>query len=147
MHRNICVFNSVPLGELVYHDLRPSVYSQIARFMGPTWVLSAPDGPHVGPTDLAIRIVYLFIIFTGGHLNRGSCPCRGGLIVRRFWTDHIGTNAWNWYWSLWPVKGGCNLTQCRGVMTSGDDAGMFLGPYSLQEWSNMNEWIRERKNE
>ena len=23
--------------------------------MGPTWVLSAPAGPHVGPMDLAIR--------------------------------------------------------------------------------------------
>ena len=23
---------------------------------GPTWVLSAPDGPHVGPMDLAIRV-------------------------------------------------------------------------------------------
>ena len=23
--------------------------------MGPTWVLSAPDGPHVGPVNLAIR--------------------------------------------------------------------------------------------
>ena len=23
--------------------------------MGPTWVLSAPDGPHVGPMKLAIR--------------------------------------------------------------------------------------------
>ena len=23
--------------------------------MGPTWVLSAPNGPHVGPTSLAIR--------------------------------------------------------------------------------------------
>ena len=22
---------------------------------GPTWVLSAPDGPHVGPMNLAIR--------------------------------------------------------------------------------------------
>ena len=25
--------------------------------MGPTWVLSAPDGPHVGPMNLAIRVV------------------------------------------------------------------------------------------
>ena len=25
--------------------------------MGPTWVLSAPDGPHVGPMNLAIRIL------------------------------------------------------------------------------------------
>ena len=23
--------------------------------IGPTWVLSAPDGPHVGPMNLAIR--------------------------------------------------------------------------------------------
>ena len=23
--------------------------------MGPTWVLSAPGGPHAGPTNLAIR--------------------------------------------------------------------------------------------
>ena len=27
--------------------------------MGPTWVLSAPDGPHVGPLNLAIRVVYV----------------------------------------------------------------------------------------
>ena len=26
--------------------------------MGTTWVLSAPDGPHVGPTNLAIRDIY-----------------------------------------------------------------------------------------
>ena len=29
--------------------------SQIAKFMGPTWVLSAPDGPNVGPMNCAIR--------------------------------------------------------------------------------------------
>ena len=23
--------------------------------MGPTWVLSAPDGPHAGPMDIALR--------------------------------------------------------------------------------------------
>ena len=27
--------------------------------MGPTWVLSAPDGPHVGPMNLAIRAYYV----------------------------------------------------------------------------------------
>ena len=27
--------------------------------MGPTWVLSAPDGPHVGPTNLGIRVLTL----------------------------------------------------------------------------------------
>ena len=29
--------------------------AQKAKFMGPTWVLSAPDGPHVGPMNLVIR--------------------------------------------------------------------------------------------
>ena len=29
--------------------------TQIAKYMGPTCVLSAPDGPHVGPMNLAIR--------------------------------------------------------------------------------------------
>ena len=27
--------------------------------MGPTWVLSAPGKPHVGPMNLAIRGVYI----------------------------------------------------------------------------------------
>ena len=26
--------------------------------MGPTWVLSAPGGPHVGPMNLAVRLLY-----------------------------------------------------------------------------------------
>ena len=30
--------------------------------MGPTWVLSAPDGPHVGPMNLAIRDVIAILI-------------------------------------------------------------------------------------
>ena len=24
--------------------------------MGPNWVISAPDGPHVGPMNIAIRV-------------------------------------------------------------------------------------------
>ena len=28
--------------------------------MGPTWVLSVPDGPHVGPMNLAIRVWQLW---------------------------------------------------------------------------------------
>ena len=30
--------------------------------MGPTWVLPAPDGPHVVPMNLAIRVVFLWTI-------------------------------------------------------------------------------------
>ena len=28
-----------------------------AANIGPTWVLSAPDGPHVGPMNLAIVVI------------------------------------------------------------------------------------------
>ena len=34
--------------------------------MGPTWVLSAPDGPHVGPMNLAIRDGNLRCIWMDG---------------------------------------------------------------------------------
>ena len=33
-----------------------------AANMGPTWVLSAPDGPHVGPMNLAIRVVVVVVV-------------------------------------------------------------------------------------
>ena len=36
------------------HKLTPDSKVHGAN-MGPTWVLSAPGGPHVGPTNLAIR--------------------------------------------------------------------------------------------
>ena len=29
--------------------------------MGPIWVLSAPDGPHVGPINLAIRDILDYV--------------------------------------------------------------------------------------
>ena len=29
--------------------------------MEPTWVLSAPDGPHVGPMNLAIRVLMYYL--------------------------------------------------------------------------------------
>ena len=37
----------------------PPIYNPYSKFhgpnMGPTWVLSAPDWPHVGPMNLAVR--------------------------------------------------------------------------------------------
>ena len=45
---------------MIDDDLAPQRdRSQKTKFMGPTWdpswVLSAPDGPHVGPMNFAIR--------------------------------------------------------------------------------------------
>ena len=43
---------------LILYTARHYPYSKIhGANMGPTWVLSAPDGPHVGPMNLAIRVL------------------------------------------------------------------------------------------
>ena len=45
--------------QLHWRQLHAIIYcvitTQIAKFMGPTWVLLAPDGPFVGTMNLAIR--------------------------------------------------------------------------------------------
>ena len=46
----ICV-SGVNGGQMKYPDSKVH-----GANMGPTWVLSAPDGPHVGPMNLAIRV-------------------------------------------------------------------------------------------
>ena len=35
--------------------------------MGPTWVLSAPDGPHVGPMNLAIGRISISVPLAPTH--------------------------------------------------------------------------------
>ena len=47
--------------------------------MGPTWVLSAPDGPYVGPMNLAIRVFF----------RSGSC-----WLVMILYADEV--NLFNW---------------------------------------------------
>ena len=43
--------------------------------MGPTWVLSAPDGPHVVPMNLVIRVC-MINLFTGRfQLQQAKPPC------------------------------------------------------------------------
>ena len=42
----------------LYLELNSRIYQDSKMHganMGPTWVLSAPDGPHIGPMNLAIR--------------------------------------------------------------------------------------------
>ena len=41
--------------------------------MGPTLVLSAPDGPHVGPRNFAIRDLQQFVTFSKIRDNRECC--------------------------------------------------------------------------
>ena len=44
--------------------------------MGPTWVLSAPDGPHVGPMILAIRDIAVpsnITVKAAGNIYSNTC--------------------------------------------------------------------------
>ena len=56
-----CIFTLPHLGQYILwwcpeisHNTNPDIKVHGAN-MGPTWVLSAPDGPHVSPMNLAIR--------------------------------------------------------------------------------------------
>ena len=44
--------------------------------MGPTWVLSAPDGPHAGPMSLAIR----------DHRPSSTTAADGNRVTKGPWT-------------------------------------------------------------
>ena len=99
--------------------------------MGPTWVLSAPDGPHVGPMNLAIRGGFVMV-------RRGDIICQHiyHTLWRAMWTWYNGggvilfTNIiapwevmWTWYggaviftkvftvWKamMWCSGGGCHF--------------------------------------
>ena len=48
---------TVCIPHLHYKDSVPDSKVHEAN-MGPTWVLSAPGGPHVDPMNLAIRVIY-----------------------------------------------------------------------------------------
>ena len=58
--------------------------------MGPTWVLSAPDEPHVGRMNLAIRVPLPSPskLYTKFHLNHAN---QTGVIVQTWTTSTEGT--------------------------------------------------------
>ena len=58
--------------------------------MGPTWVLSVPDGPHVGPMNLATRVT----VHPGQYVPSLSSSCFVRCIADRH--DHVMT--WKRYW-------------------------------------------------
>ena len=66
--------------------------------MGSTWVLSAPDGPHVGLMNLAIWIIQpigMFISIASGHFNRlliTHGQCLTATVSIRCWKLVIGSN-------------------------------------------------------
>ena len=56
----------------------------------PTWVLSAPDGPHVGPIDLAIRDSYLMKLTSLTNLLfHSSVPHRISVLTESLTTSPL----------------------------------------------------------
>ena len=65
--------------------------------MGPTWVLSTPDGPHVGPMNLAIRDDK----FWGSHLSNPTL------------TDTVARPSTEGYISKWISA--CRVVQVESI--------------------------------
>ena len=52
--------------------------------MGPIWVLSAPDGPHVGPMNLAIRNAFEANVKDVAFLVKGQMHYRHSKFQREW---------------------------------------------------------------
>ena len=69
----ICLKNLIPMiffpGSMIFPDSKVH-----GANMGPIWVLSAPDGLHVGPTNLAIRVIRWQLLAPDIHIV-SSTPC------------------------------------------------------------------------
>ena len=82
--------------------------------IGPTWVLPAPDGPHVGPMNLAIRVVgcsnhqhgfrndikrreYLEMSFTTGTDEGDPQTAKLHSTQAKYYWNRILTPGW-WFW-------------------------------------------------
>ena len=60
--------------------LRSIMHTQITKFMGPTWVLLAPDGPHVGPQDPCYQGIPTPIRRCSLSRQRPRCATNGAVI-------------------------------------------------------------------
>ena len=85
--------------------------SQIAKFMGPTWLLSANDGPHVGPMSLTLRVAILpiavYIVHPWSqsrleinydlyHTAHGSATKENSISLASLWIFSHRSSAFNW---------------------------------------------------
>ena len=81
-------FCQIPLSQLVVLHAFPDSKVHGAN-MGPTWVLSAPGGPHVSPMNLAIWV----------RLSR--CEICWALICKYMyvWHHHLKRSNMIWFWN------------------------------------------------
>ena len=63
--------------------------------MGLTWVMSAPDGPHVGPMDLTIMVSYTSMQYVQGSVER--CALKY-FVTHPGWVMHIFVRKIKYHW-------------------------------------------------
>ena len=89
--------------------------------MGPTWVLSAQDGPHVGPMNLAISDTTLLVVF-----RFPAAPYYDGCSLRR--PQHIEVN-WRmkifFYFVAGTISAGLDYTKTDVLTISRQSAYVY----------------------
>ena len=95
--------------------------------MGPTWVLSAPDGPHVGPMNLAIR--EFIISYSIGPYQ--SCWCPASLWLVKLFPHLPGANELTQIPHIWSLtcwyEVSLDLFRLRDLFAAACD--FFVGRY------------------
>ena len=80
--------------------------------MGPTSVLLAPDGPHVGPLNLVIRDCFLVFIIVSWGMTQGSIRYTFGSLITRLYgisaliVSHMFAALWSdqHFWAYSPLE-------------------------------------------
>ena len=114
----INIYNTVQHHQATMRHIRFPDNKVHGANMGPTWVLSAPDGPHVGPMNLAIRDSY----------------CQGSYHCGQHSTSAITKHDWLAAWMSVIHQSALRTILCA----TPSQGGMIHTPVLLQtDWYNI----------
>ena len=105
--------------------------------MGPSWGLSAPGGPNVGPINLVIRALtvnYLHISWNVQYIDITVTSIAYTLHIAAIETHATAPNycAYNWWWNDWHWA-------CTGYIT-------MMCTIFMYKWSDFNSTMELWKN-
>ena len=63
--------------------------------MGPTWVLSAPDEPHVGPMNIAIRVIFVVVRYEPIYTYPPVTPFTNMVLLLAWICNHMPRKVWD----------------------------------------------------
>ena len=115
--------------------------------MGPTWVLSAPDGPHVGPMNLAIRVIMpkssLSHYFQSVHnYSASQLSCTRFALCCGLFFGHDDVIKWRNFPRYWPFVRGIHRSPVNSPH-KGQWRGALM--FSLI-YARINGWVNNRES-